>query len=603
MFLKPFRVKTQTQIKGSDRKKLRAEISKWYPTLSEGDLTQLIPAKEEMKITKIYTHSGENGLIYSLQKKPIFFEIDRVVYPTVNILWQYPYLVPNFTTWPEVFKKIAGGADLMLPGVVARGPITPTTFGNLQKGDICSVNLYGNRAPVAIGTAAMSGSDMFESGMRGKGVHMIHMYGDELWAFGDKSEPTMIKEDESDQLGTESNNSEGNEQVPVAESNSVPEQTETQGPDDVCDGVEKLQIGSEESKGDNSQVTTEASGQGDEKNDLECNKEMMDELFIICFKCALKKSLKNTDLPIITSTFYKTHMTPFCPENKSLDVKKSSYKKLSKFLKQMEKEGFIKVKELSKGVDSIVDMDKTHSDLRGFTPPEEFCVRGGDLTTATTEEEEAEDTSYPGPPEITDMFSITAAVVPFVKHLSYSKGDALTSSDFRKIMIDYVKSNELQDEISKNYVNLDPMLAESVLKKDEGNVIQLKWEELFSRLLSKMTPVHRVVFPGQQTPIYRKGKVECIKVDVIQRASNKKVTLVENLELFGINSKVFAHCVQVKMGCSATVQSSAAKNKGSVVQVQGNQIHFVANLINEKYGIHRKYIQGLEKAPKSGKKR
>lgn len=40
-----------------------------------------------------------------------------------------------------------------------------------------------------------------------------------------------------------------------------------------------------------------------------------------------------------------------------------------------------------------------------------------------------------------------------------------------------------------------------------------------------MTPVHRVVFPGQQTPIYRKGKVECIKVDVVQRASNKKVTL------------------------------------------------------------------------------
>lgn len=600
MFLKPFRVKTQTQIKGSDRKKLRAEISKWYPTLSEGDLMQLIPAKEEMKITKIYTHSGENGLIYSLHKNPIFFEIDRVVYPSVYILWQYPYLVPNFTTWPEVFKKIAGGADLMLPGVIARGQITPTTFGNLQKGDICSVNLNGNRAPVAIGTAAMSGSDMFESGMRGKGVHMIHMYGDELWAFGDKSEPPLLKEDESDQLTWENNGPDG----PDAESESIlSEQTETQGSDDMCDSVDKLQIDSEESNEENSNKTTEAAGQRDEKNEPECNKEMMDELFMICFKCALKKSLKNTDLPIITSTFYKTHMTPFCPENKTLDVKKSSYKKLSKFLQRMEKEGFIKVKELSKGVDSIVDMDKSHSDLRSFTPTEEFCARSGDVTMAMTEEEEDEDTSYLGPPEITDMFSITAAVLPFIKHLGYSKGDALTSSDFRKIMIDYVKSNELQDETSKSYVNLDPLLAETVLRKDEGNVIQLKWEELLSRLLSKMTPVHRVVFPGQQTPIFRKGKAECIKLDVVQRASNKKVTLVENLELFGINSKVFAHCVQVKMGCSATVQSSAAKNKGSVVHVQGNQIHFVANLINEKYGIHRKYIQGLEKAPKSGKKK
>lgn len=37
------------------------------------------------------------------------------------------------------------------------------------------------RSPVAIGRAALSGSDMFESAMRGKGVQIIHMLGDELW--------------------------------------------------------------------------------------------------------------------------------------------------------------------------------------------------------------------------------------------------------------------------------------------------------------------------------------------------------------------------------------------------------------------------------------
>jgi len=37
------------------------------------------------------------------------------------------------------------------------------------------------RAPVAVGRAALSGSDMFESAMRGKGVQIIHMLGDELW--------------------------------------------------------------------------------------------------------------------------------------------------------------------------------------------------------------------------------------------------------------------------------------------------------------------------------------------------------------------------------------------------------------------------------------
>ena len=37
------------------------------------------------------------------------------------------------------------------------------------------------RAPVAVGSILMSGSDMFDSGMKGKGIHALHLLGDELW--------------------------------------------------------------------------------------------------------------------------------------------------------------------------------------------------------------------------------------------------------------------------------------------------------------------------------------------------------------------------------------------------------------------------------------
>lgn len=50
----------------------------------------------------------------------------------------------------------------------------------------------------------------------------------------------------------------------------------------------------------------------------------------------------------------------FSPADKHLDVKKTSFKKLSKFLKEMEKAGYVKVKELSKGVESITEMKKDH---------------------------------------------------------------------------------------------------------------------------------------------------------------------------------------------------------------------------------------------------
>lgn len=53
----------------------------------------------------------------------------------------------------------------------------------------------------------------------------------------------------------------------------------------------------------------------------------------------------------------------FSPAGSSLDVKKSSYKKLSKFLAAMQQIGFIQVKELTKGVESIVSIDQDHSEL------------------------------------------------------------------------------------------------------------------------------------------------------------------------------------------------------------------------------------------------
>ena len=48
MFHKPFRVKSSTQMKGSDKKKLKADLKKKYSILQDDALNSLIPAKEEV---------------------------------------------------------------------------------------------------------------------------------------------------------------------------------------------------------------------------------------------------------------------------------------------------------------------------------------------------------------------------------------------------------------------------------------------------------------------------------------------------------------------------------------------------------------------------
>ena len=58
-----------------------------------------------------------------------------------------------------------------------------------------------------------------------------------------------------------------------------------------------------------------------------------------------------------------------------------------------------------------------------------------------------------------------------------------------------------------------------------------------------------------------------------------QVTVVHNLELFGIDAHLFARLVQRGVACSASVTPSADRSLGAELVVQGNQISFIAKLL------------------------
>ena len=107
IFTKPFRVKSNTQMKGSDKKKLKAAIKKAFPSLTEDQLNDLLPMKEEIVVSKIFTFTEESVLLYIHNKNTIFFELEKEkqVFPSVYTLWKIPDLFPTLTT-------VAGTAQL-----------------------------------------------------------------------------------------------------------------------------------------------------------------------------------------------------------------------------------------------------------------------------------------------------------------------------------------------------------------------------------------------------------------------------------------------------------------------------------------------------------
>uniref|UniRef100_A0A8B9T4J4 Eukaryotic translation initiation factor 2D n=1 Tax=Anas platyrhynchos TaxID=8839 RepID=A0A8B9T4J4_ANAPL len=563
MFCRAFRVRSNTAIKGSDRRKLRTDVAAAFPNLSAEQLTEFIPNKEELNVIKIYTHKGEAVTVYMNSRNPILFEAEKALYPTVYALWAYPDLLPAFSTWSWLNLSLRNDAffsDLMLPGVI----VPPSGFPQVERGMLCAVTLSGNRAPVAVSVATMSTAEMLAAGMKGKGFAVLHTYMDHLWEYGDKSYPPTLAP-------------------------SVTEPAEKESEQDSC----AILMGKEEhnenkaaetAEDDNTEVQQEA-------EDSRTPQEQMDALLSQCFFHALKCKVKKSDLPLLTSTFLRSHMFPCCPAGQQLDIKKSSYKKFSKFLQCMQHQKILQVKELSKGVESIVEVDWKHPEYV------EHCT-----SAAQDCKNEDKEQAYHAP-EIIPLYGVSTKMVPLFQESGHKKGSILSSSEVRNIIVNYVKTNELVDEANKNFVKVNAILCDCLLDKSEQDEISnLKWDDLLSRCLERLQPLHQVTFFGQE-PIVRKGKIEPIDITIAQRSSNKKVTIIKNLELYGLDPQSVANILQQKVQASATIAPVPGTKDRVQVQIQGNQIHHLAKMLLEEYQLPRKYIQGLEKAPKLGRKK
>ncbi|NXK47787.1 EIF2D factor, partial [Chauna torquata] len=580
------------------RRKLRTDVAAAFPNLSAEQLTEFLPNKEELNVIKIYTHKGEAVTVYMNNRNPILFEIEKALYPTVYTLWVYPDLLPAFSTWPPVLQKLAGGADLMLPGVV----VPSSGFPQVERGTLCAVILLGNRAPVAVAVATMSTAEMLAAGMKGKGFAVLHTYMDHLWEYGDKSYPPTLAPLVTDpaEKGSVEDEEEVEGKEPVSSFSTDPLQhvgigdlsLKEQDSRAILVGKEELNESkaAETAEDDNTEVQQEA-------EDSRTPQEQMDALFNQCFFHALKCKVKKSDLPLLTSTFLRSHMFSCCPAGQQLDIKKSSYKKV-RFFCIFFHQKILQVKELNKGVESIVEVDWKHPDIKAFIVPEGFSSASAAQNSKSDDREQA----YHAP-EIIPLYGVSTKMIPLFQECGYKKGSILSSSEVRNIIINYVKTNELVDEANKNIVKVNAILCDCLLDKSEQDEISnLKWDDLLSRCLERLQPLHQVTFFGQE-PIVRKGNIEPIDVTIAQRSSNKKVTIIKNLELYGLDPQHVANILQQRVQASATITPVLGTKDRVQVQIQGNQIHHLAKMLLEEYQLPRKYIQGLEKAPKLGRKK
>lgn len=331
-----------------------------------------------MSVMKIETHSGEVISAHLVGKKPIIFHIRDKLYPTIYLLWVLPgKLIPYFTTWEDVVPKFNNGADLMLPGIIVQEDKGVRCYGRLSRGELVAINTNKNSAAVAIGRTALSSEDMYMAGRRGKGVEIFHCIGDFLCKVGTQELPPDLGPPEIF--------------APPPATGIIEETICDSSVTDLKENVEELSIdnnsaGLDDNVCDENQKEDEVAVPNEV--DTRSPQEIMDELLNYCFLKALKTSAKKIELPVLTSNFFRLHIVPACPSDKILDVKKSSYKKLSKFLEAMQKNGIVTVKELSPGVERIVEINTAHERIRFFKVDESDAPRPQLEVASTTDKYE-----------------------------------------------------------------------------------------------------------------------------------------------------------------------------------------------------------------------
>nr|XP_033341458.1 eukaryotic translation initiation factor 2D [Megalopta genalis] len=578
MFIKPFKIKSNNQLKGTERKKLCQDILAAYPILTDEEVQSLIPKKEAISVMKITTHSGHLGKLYCVAKIPMFFQVDNIhhpLLPTIYSLWHHPNLLTIFTTRHPVISKLASGADLMLPGVVVKEPVTLYSFGKLPKGTPVSVDTDDNKASVAVGITALSSEDMYMSGGYGKCIEILHAIGDTLCQLGKPpARPNMgpslttdvDKLENAEQDTDQANKSNDNWLVDTMNDLRVSEENLTH----ESAGEENAEDNAEESA-DTEIVVLEEPVETSEAA-LDPVQEM-DNLLEYCFLKACKRSVKSSDLPMLVSNFFKNHLMAACPPDKNIDIKKSRYKKLSVFLAEMKARGVINT-SITKGVESLLSIKFDHALIRRLVILEEPAPVEPVVSNTAV---------------VSECYKVTADVVPILSKFGYEKGDVMKRAEIRKCFTEYVKNENLQDG---KILKLNPQLAG--IMKTKADQVTVTMEDGINKFIGRMTHMHEVMLAGNK--LLHTGKLEPIDMRVTVRSGGKKVTLVNNLETFGINPKDFSKECQ-NIGASATITDEPGKKTPSVL-VQGNQILYVYKLLTEKYQIKKNYIRGLEFAPK-----
>ncbi|KAL2467558.1 eukaryotic translation initiation factor SUI1 family protein [Forsythia ovata] len=564
MFKKALDAKSQQRLSGADRKKLKRTVKERFPHISDADIDVLLPPKVDVTVSKY----PNRVLVFALEGDyPVFFDSDgrgKEIFPTVYALWKVQDLLPAFVLkGGEVSRFVLGGADLMFPGIHIPAEGLPSFLA----GEPWAVKVPGNPAPIAVGTTTMSSTEALKAGLRGKALKINHYYHDTLWESAENcyvpnagfledvvfEDPALFsrsqasdscEDDASFGQGNAINNEEVGDAPNVKNIPSILDRTYTEEIVVTNDVTEQIST----TMGDIQVMENASEVELNVDDQQSLSVEDVDALLDKCLLQALHTTIMDKDLPMPGSTLWSGHVLPCRPLGVTLDIKKSSYKKLSKWLQSKSSSGLISVKEdkYKKEV-TLFSVNHNHQDYTSFKPekrtakqPVNDVVNEGQLNKIL---------------DVAELYKSSVHVNPVFASVGADTGKLYTASEASQVVFGYVDKENLVKPANKSIVVLDATLCDALykgaIKKGSMYPTEIHKKDLGQTFINRMQS-HIRVTRGSDS-VVRKGALKPIQIMTERRQGNKKVTKLSGLESFLIDAEALASELQKKFACSTTI--------------------------------------------------
>ncbi|MCO5549617.1 hypothetical protein L7F22_003090 [Adiantum nelumboides] len=601
------------------------------------------------------------------------------VIPTIYALWLLPTLLPRLPTWPQIVDPtLLGGSALMIPGLLPsphtfpddlqwRAPAVSKEEGKENessssgsvlppKSSLVAITAYPSPVPLVIARLDTDMKDIISkraSGEKGKAASTLHALGDHIWELGGKVDPPSDEE--------------------VQARSTVAEQPL---PDNVSSTLEKgveaitladtspAEIAQEEGREEASEQRPGVEGEKFTTNEVD---EILHLALLLSIKQIAKQS--GTTLPMPTSALYSTYVLPNRPsqwpplnakgqkrariapsllasvdsndgddgrivEGESTDIRHCSAKKLAKWIKQEEKHGLFKTKDV-KGKDTVItSINDSHADLRGLetyltiAQAQQQGAATADGSTTTN------GVTNPSPPTTSKVVIVierfwrpSSSCVKLFQEMGCETSNPISKPVIRKHILQFIQEKELVDPRNQAMVRIqDPHLTHALYPKASLKDIPtaLRREELLERLLSvsciefhrtsRLTSEHAAKVThsnvkgdedsalenlnldkekGEVVGQMTKGAAQLVKVEIKTRQGRKVISLITNVEIYAIDAEQFAADLMRIVGASAscsTLPGSTAKHPKHEIFVQGDQRKAIFELLESQHGLDRKHV-------------